>query len=261
MPGLRKLLIDLALLAAIGVVLALIGPFGSFQASFAARLVYWIPLALAGYLFYRPIGGVADWAARRLDLPVTAMWVAATLIATVPMTLLVRLVGCRGLCRTAPSLDDLLATYGYVLVIGAGVTLILFLTQRGKEPTASEGAVPPVAPPPPAPPPPAPPPDPRFLDRLPPHLGRDLLALEMEDHYVRAHLAAGSDLILMRMRDAIEDLDGIDGAQVHRSWWVARAAVARVRRDGRNIRLVLTNGVEAPVSRERAPALKTSGWF
>jgi len=255
MPGLRKLLIDLALLTAIGVVLALIGPFGSFQASFGGRLIYWVPLALAGYLFYRPIGGVADWAARRLDLPVAAMWVAATLVASVPMTALVRLIGCRGLCRTAPSVDDLLVTYGYVLVIGAGVTLILFLTQRGRAPVASSGAMPPPTPTP------APPLAARFLDRLPPHLGRELLALEMEDHYVRAHMAAGSDLILMRLRDAVEELDGIDGAQVHRSWWVARAAVARVRRDGRNVRLVLTNGLEAPVSREKAPMLKALGWL
>ena len=31
----------------------------------------------------------------------------------------------------------------------------------------------------------------RFLDRLPPRLGRDLLCLQMEDHYVRAHTARG----------------------------------------------------------------------
>jgi len=35
-----------------------------------------------------------------------------------------------------------------------------------------------------------------FLDRLPPRLGRDLLCLQMEDHFVRAHTARGSDLVL-----------------------------------------------------------------
>ena len=43
---------------------------------------------------------------------------------------------------------------------------------------------------------------PDFFRRVPPALGRDLLALEMEDHYLRIHTALGSDLILLRLRDA-----------------------------------------------------------
>jgi DNA-binding LytR/AlgR family response regulator len=88
-----------------------------------------------------------------------------------------------------------------------------------------------------------------------------LIALEMEDHYVRAHTMLGSDLILMRMRDAIAELAGVPGMQVHRSWWVAQAAVAAVERDGRNVRLELANGLRAPVSRERVAALREAGWI
>ena len=83
----------------------------------------------------------------------------------------------------------------------------------------------------------------------------------MEDHYVRAHTAMGSDLILMRMRDAVSELDGLEGEQVHRSWWVARGAVEDVKRGGRNIRLVLSGGLEAPVSRANVAPLKAGGWF
>ena len=83
----------------------------------------------------------------------------------------------------------------------------------------------------------------------------------MEDHYVRAHTVLGSELILLRMRDAVGELEGIDGAQVHRSWWVARDAVEDVKRDGRNLRLVLPGGLEAPVSRARVVELKEAGWF
>ena len=78
---------------------------------------------------------------------------------------------------------------------------------------------------------------------------------------MRVHTALGSELILLRMRDAVAELDGIDGAQVHRSWWVARDAVEDVKRDGRNLRLVLTGGLEAPVSRARVAELKDSGWL
>jgi DNA-binding LytR/AlgR family response regulator len=65
----------------------------------------------------------------------------------------------------------------------------------------------------------------------------------------------------MRLSDAIAELDGVEGLQVHRSWWVARDAVDEVKRDGRNLRLRLSNGVEAPVSRNRANDLKSAGWL
>lgn len=99
-----------------------------------------------------------------------------------------------------------------------------------------------------------------FLDRLPAHLGRDLIALAMEDHYVRAHTPAGSTLILMRMRDAVAELAGMDGAQVHRSWWVSRSHVTGAQRDGRNVRLLLTGGIEAPVARGQIEPLQAAGW-
>ena len=68
---------------------------------------------------------------------------------------------------------------------------------------------------------------------MPPALGRDLLALEMEDHYLRIHTALGSDLILLRLRDALAELGPSRGRQVHRSWWVAEGAIASAERDAR----------------------------
>nr|QQZ51292.1 LytTR family transcriptional regulator DNA-binding domain-containing protein [Phenylobacterium glaciei] len=70
----------------------------------------------------------------------------------------------------------------------------------------------------------------------------------MEDHYVRVHTAVRSELILMRLSDAVART-GREGLQVHRSWWVARDAVTEVIRDGRNLRLKLLNGLEVPVAR------------
>src|SRR5690606_15189181 len=64
---------------------------------------------------------------------------------------------------------------------------------------------------------------PRFLTRLPHRLkGAAIRAVEAEDHYLRVHTDQGSDLILMRLSDAVKELEGLDGAQTHRSWWVAR---------------------------------------
>jgi hypothetical protein len=46
-----------------------------------------------------------------------------------------------------------------------------------------------------------------------------LLCLQMQDHYVSVHWTSGTDLLLLRLRDAIEEADGGEGLQVHRSWW------------------------------------------
>lgn len=95
---------------------------------------------------------------------------------------------------------------------------------------------------------PAGPSDPALLGRLPAHLHRDILCLQVEDHYVRVHSALGSAMILMRFSDALRGLDHVEGAQVHRSWWVAASAVMLFRRAGRTAQLTLANGLIVPVS-------------
>ena len=100
-----------------------------------------------------------------------------------------------------------------------------------------------------------------FFRRIPPALGRDLLALQMEDHYLRIHTAVGSDLILMRLRDAIAELGGEHGRQVHRSWWVANGAVQSSERAGARTTLTLRNGLIVPVSKTFRDGLKEAGWL
>jgi DNA-binding LytR/AlgR family response regulator len=107
----------------------------------------------------------------------------------------------------------------------------------------------------------APPAAPDFLRRVPPALGRDLLALEMEDHYLRIHTALGSDLVLMRLRDALAELGAERGRQVHRSWWVAEGAVASVDRTAGRVVLVLRNGLKVPVSKTHRDSVKEAGWL
>ena len=255
---LRETLIDLAVMIAIGVALALLGPFGSFAAPFAVRLLYWLMLCLAGYALYMPVIRGGDGLATRLALPTAALWVAGWLVASAPMAVVVWFANALWSRRSPPTLDEAAALYGDVLVVAGIACLVLwFVTahRRREEAAADLGQGQPVSPIADVPA------SPRLLDRLPPHLGRDLLALEMEDHYVRAHTAAGSALLLLRMRDAVAELDGIAGAQVHRSWWVARAAVTGSVRDGRNVRLRLANGVEAPVARAVAGDLRAAGWW
>ena len=101
----------------------------------------------------------------------------------------------------------------------------------------------------------------RLVTRLNPRLGSEVLALQGEDHYVRVHTTIGSELVLMRLGDAIQELDGLEGERVHRSWWVAREAVGEARIDGRRACLILTNGLEVQASREATPILRRAGWL
>ena len=89
-----------------------------------------------------------------------------------------------------------------------------------------------------------------LLSRVPTALGRDIVALQAEDHYVRVHTRLGSALVLGSLSDAIDDAgrSGLAGQRTHRSWWVASAGVESCVQRGRQVVLVLRNGLEAPVS-------------
>jgi DNA-binding LytR/AlgR family response regulator len=59
----------------------------------------------------------------------------------------------------------------------------------------------------------------------------------------------------------VAELDGVEGAQVHRSWWVARDAITDAKRgDGRAL-LTLKDGAQVPVSRTYAGELRERGWI
>ena len=159
------------------------------------------------------------------------------------MTLLVALVN--GAIGQQPNIIVLFPT---VLTIAALTTAIGLIT-TGAEPVTTHAAVPGAA-------------APKFLERLPVKLrGAELYAVEAQDHYLRLHTSAGQDLILMRLSDAVAELEGIEGAQVHRSWWVAKAAVIDAERGEGRATLTLTDGSTAPVSRAYARNLRAAGWF
>ena len=252
----------IAILAA-GAILAIVGPYGTFsQADLAERMVYWIGVILIAFLLYRPACAVAARTARRLDLPEGLGWAAAVLIGTFPVTLVVWLASYRHTPSLWPTFGEYVGFYGSVIVIGGGLMLLVWLVDRAASAAVTAAA------PAPAPlhfspePVPATTPlgEPPILARMAPALRGELLALEMEDHYVRVHTSRGSSLLLMRMGDAVAASGDVPGVQVHRSWWVARAAVERFDRDGRKARITLCNGLIVPVSRERLSDLPVSGW-
>lgn len=81
----------------------------------------------------------------------------------------------------------------------------------------------------------------------------DIISLSMQDHYVVVNTTQGSHMILMRLSDALTMLDGLPGAQAHRSHWIAAAHLVSCEKDGRRFEAKLSDGSTLPVSKQHAP--------
>lgn len=104
------------------------------------------------------------------------------------------------------------------------------------------------------------PPDPAevsgVLARLPPRLGRDLVSLNAQGHYLEVVTLLGRTMILMPISQAEAELADWPGMRVHRSWWVNLGHVRRaVSRNGR-MELELATGQRVPVARSLVRAVR-----
>lgn len=131
----------------------------------------------------------------------------------------------------------------FVTAAGATITSIIYSRQT-VEPVEPVTAQPPVVP---------------LLERLPLDKRGDLVALSVEDHYVRIKTTIGTEMILMRLSDAIRETGDTRGDQVHRSHWVSYDQVASARREGDRAILTLKDGGEIPVSRANLPKIREAG--
>ncbi len=251
----RQWALDFAVATGIGLLLGVLGPFGSFNGGpLEYRLVYWVAIMWIGLVMLSLVLRLTLRAAERIDLPIWFALSAGTAIGAAPLSLAAALFSARFWPENHGHLSPLLQTYGETLAISEPCAFAYYFLVRRRLPPAR---IQPAAPGPVATPPAAS----RLLDRLPPRLGRELLCLQMEDHYVRAHTDRGSDLILTPLKAALAELGDIEGLQVHRSWWVARRAVAGSVVSGRSHALRLINGLEVPVSRACVAKVRAKGWL
>ena len=254
----RVWLRELAIATAAGVFLGLIGPFGSYLNS--ARwvvLAYWVGSLWVGTVVFGLILRPTLHLAPRWRIPPLVALLVGALLAAVPLAGLCRIVA-EALWPVAIRHIPPAVWYVQVLVISAPLTVAYAAASglrlrhgaiehpSGEVERAFEGR-------------PLAKDAPSFLGRLPTRVGREVVALQMEDHYVRVHTAKGSALVLVPLHQAITELSGLAGVKVHRSWWVVSGAVTGSVRDGRNVRLRLSNGLEAPVSRTCLPDAKSAG--
>lgn len=98
----------------------------------------------------------------------------------------------------------------------------------------------------------------RLLRRVPDAQAREVAHVSVRDHYVDVYTDRGKHSLLMRFSDAIAELEGVAGLQVHRSHWVALEAVDHIERTGSRIYLRLRDGSAVPVSRANWCAVETA---
>lgn len=96
-----------------------------------------------------------------------------------------------------------------------------------------------------------------LLDRLPARLGRDIVHLEAQQHYLRVVTARGEHLLLHGLAPAVAELArrGVAGMQIHRSLWVAWAHVERLDQRPGSPAVVLRDGRRLPIGRRRLRAV------
>lgn len=241
--------IELGIVLSLFVLMVVIGPFGTFgDLNVTDRSIYWAFMVIVNWLQLRGtqwlLAQAFGW--ERFWL----ITIGACVLASFPASL--EVLWIEGLLRpdVRPEIN-VLTLYPQVLVVSLAamvpVSYYFLRVKPSAEDTADEG--------------PALPAGDAFFRRIPMALGRDLHALQAEDHYVRVFTAAGDDLVLHRFSDAIIELEGLNGLRVHRSWWVAEDGIRDVARRDRKVFLVLKNGTEVPVSRTYMPTVREKGWL
>jgi hypothetical protein len=239
----REWAIDFAVAAAIGLFVGVLGPYGSYlNGAPEQRIFHFIVCFCVGTLIFGVLQRLAVAGAVRLRIPVWPMIVVALLVGCVPLALFISWLATtlwpflRG--RIAP-----LEWYGQCVFL-SGPVLTFVIVRRAMKARRARETHPVQATPQPA--------------AMP--ASGEVLCLRMEDHYVRVHTLNGSRLVAGPFERVIAGM-AREGMRVHRSWWVARAAVTGVVADGRNLRLTLRGDLTAPISRASVAKLREAGWL
>ncbi|GGF65100.1 hypothetical protein GCM10007301_26120 [Azorhizobium oxalatiphilum] len=260
-PWMRQRAAECCLALALSPIFAWMRPFGVDEQAFVIRMGFWLGILACWFLALAITERLFEARGLLRGRDAALRWAAMVGAAAFPMMLIVG-PAIYALEGWQPYAHKVVTLYFQIAVIGGGVSLIAraALGQRfavsatpapcpsgirldgalnGLDPSELEQARPVAVPQ-------------AFanglMGRLPPHLRGRMIALEMEDHYARVHTDRGSGLILMRLGDAMAEAAPTPGRQVHRSWWVADAAVASFERVGRTGQVRLSNGLTAPVS-------------
>ena len=224
-------------------VLVTIGPFGTDKSlSFAERLLYWGVEATATFFCGVFAGAFSQSLLRQY---ITREWLIIAisgLFVSIPIGIIVTIINITTFGAGFATTANLTGVALNCLLISFAITVIYNLitgrpgqTFETPNPTHS-----------------------KFFDRIPLELGKNLLHLSSQDHYVEATTDRGSTLVLLRFSDAIDELDPDLGMRIHRAYWVSFAAINKTRREDGKLLIETADGKTFPVSRTYIKDVRTA---
>jgi len=221
----------------LAVILTLIAPFGTDQAAGPLlRFVYWMLVAVLTYA----IGSLAHAQAQLRFGRRPLLRVAVSALLTAVGANLVVIGVNLAILAYLPTGRDLVMSVANISVIAVIITVIFQLLYDRPDTTGQTRPC-------------------ILLDRLPLEKRAPLVALSVEDHYVRVRTRKGEEVLLMRLSDAIRETGDLPGVQVHRSHWIALDQVQSASRKGDGAVLRMSTGPDIPVSRSNVPAIREAG--
>ncbi|OYU40598.1 MAG: DNA-binding protein [Pseudorhodobacter sp. PARRP1] len=245
--------VSLAFWAGLIFFVALTGPFGTYAAySFAQRFLAVTPLLAAIMLV-----GVTIRVLVFSALP-TWRFRWATVLNAALASLIIAPMLDQFLHRISPADTVSYPGLAELMLLVFSLSLGLSSLRRTVAATTQPPAAAELAPETPAPEPAAPR-LPRLLQRLDAADPGVLWSISVRDHYVDVQTSTGVNSLLMRLSDAIAETDPVEGAQIHRSHWVAWAAVQGVERDGAKLFVAVQGGARLPVSKNHRDKLVARG--
>lgn len=87
----------------------------------------------------------------------------------------------------------------------------------------------------------------------------NLISISVKGHYVEVLTDKGLTSLLMRFGDAIDETNGLDGIQIHRSHWVSKLHIESVIKLDKRYFVRMLDGRELPISRSHIATVKSAG--
>lgn len=92
---------------------------------------------------------------------------------------------------------------------------------------------------------------------LPKNIGRDIVYIASEMHYLRVVTTKGKALELYSLNNAIKELAGVcEGVQTHRAYWVSKSHIDQIVGKAPNRNILTKQGYLVPISRRQYSAVR-----
>lgn len=231
--------------------LILLRPFGLNQEDFLPSVIYWALVCVIGFGVFSLTFFVGRVTLKNDHKKNKFTFIILTLIAGFLMALFVPFLSSAYFGHPFTYFDSVIVVIPQMLVICAIIVVIALirdyiqkqeeqLTSHKKQQKARHHA-------------------PEFMKKIPRKLQGEILCINAEDHYIHVHTDKGKHMLKMRFSDAINQVGGIRGLRVHRSWWVNETAVIDAQKNGRKTSLLLKNDISVPVSTSNYKQVKDRG--